>query len=38
VALPDGRMALVFPKVDTDLSIGGLVQSGLDALNLLPEL
>lgn len=36
VALPDGRMALVYPVVDTQLSFTRTVMSFLDAANPFP--
>lgn len=36
VALPDGRMALVYPCIDTQMSITRTVMSFLDAINPLP--
>jgi hypothetical protein len=36
VALPDGRMALVHPKVDVDASVRGLFNSLWESCTLLP--
>lgn len=36
VALPDGRMALVYPIIDTQMSFTRVVGSFLEALNPLP--
>eukprot|EP00672_Neobodo_designis_P026743 CAMPEP_0174850496 /NCGR_PEP_ID=MMETSP1114-20130205/19611_1 /TAXON_ID=312471 /ORGANISM="Neobodo designis, Strain CCAP 1951/1" /LENGTH=102 /DNA_ID=CAMNT_0016084957 /DNA_START=43 /DNA_END=351 /DNA_ORIENTATION=+ len=36
VALPDGRMAQVHPRVDTTLTLGGLWESTKESLSLLP--
>lgn len=36
VALPNGRMAQVHPRVDTDLTVGGMISSVKETLSLLP--
>ncbi len=36
VALPDGRMALVHPKIDTDFTVSGVFWQLVDAVNPLP--
>jgi hypothetical protein len=36
VALPDGRMAQVHPRVDTVLTLGGIWESAKESFSLLP--
>eukprot|EP01012_Entosiphon_sulcatum_P067213 TRINITY_DN967_c0_g1_i1.p2 TRINITY_DN967_c0_g1~~TRINITY_DN967_c0_g1_i1.p2 ORF type:complete len:145 (-),score=18.06 TRINITY_DN967_c0_g1_i1:35-445(-) len=36
VRLPDGRLAQVYPQIDTDLSPLGLIRSAIDSINPVP--